>query len=209
MLNLYVSETLPPDVSLVASADAPVPTILPEMLFGDAPSVTIKIVDVAGGISSTSGVGILNVAIGVAGSTPVSSNTFITSGDAWVGKLALNTSALNTLMGSMAALNARLQIQLLDVNGQPQTICFAPIKILQSVIPATLFTGNTWLILGDDGLIYQLTAIVINGVPTISPQLYNNQNVTAPSSVTITGNDSVSYTYVVQVVSGIPTLVNQ
>jgi len=209
MLNLYVSETLPADVSLVASADSPIPTMLPKFVFGDAPSVTIRIVDGAGGIASTSGQFQLNVALGIPGEAPISQNAFIQSGTAWLGKLQLNSAALQTLIGDMAVLNCTLQIQLLDVNGQPQTICMAPMKILESVLPVSLSATTLGLITGDDGVIYQLTALVVNGTPTISPVVYGNQNITAPTTVSITGNDSQTYTYVVLLVNDVPTLVNQ
>ena len=209
MLTIYISEALPPDKSLVASPSSPVPTILPNFVLGDCPTTFIQLVDGAGNIAADSGNGELNVAIGIPGQTPISQEGFISSTQGWIGKLQLNTQALVTLIGGLNILNATLQVQLLDVNGQPQTMAMIPIKIAQSVLPVSLSSNIAGLILGSDGLIYQMTALIINGVPTIQPILYGNQNVTAPNSVTIKGNDGNNYTYIVQVINGVPTLVKQ
>ena len=208
MLNLFISTSLPAINSLVASQIAPVPVQLAPMTFGDATSCTITLVDGQGNLSPQSGVGNLQAAIGIAGQTPVTSEFFIPSGTAWVGKLTFNSAALQTLLAGASEVKCAFQVQITDNAGQPQTVCYVPVKILNSVIPATIQT-LLGLITGSDGNVYQLSVLVVNGVPTIVPSIFAFQNVTAPTFVTITGNDGNSYNYYVVIVNGIPTLVQE
>lgn len=208
MINLYISTALRADNSLVASQIAPVPVQLTPMVFGDAISCSITLVDGGGNLDPQTGVGNIQVAIGIAGQTPVTNEFFIPAGTSWYGKLTLNSAALQTLLAGATEIKCWLQVQLTDNAGQPQTVCYVPVRVLNSVIPATIQTV-LGLITGSDGNVYQLSVLVVNGIPTIVPSIFAFQNITAPTFVTIIGNDTNSYNYYVVIVNGVPTLLQQ
>lgn len=148
MTAFYISEVLGPQNSLVFSAQTPSPISFPDLTFSDALDSTFYIVDGSGGYSAESGAdgSTFTVSIGELDIAVYTNSGFtISSGPpaGWTGTLSPNGDSLYALFQGRDSMILKLQVKVVDSEGNSRTYLSMPVRIINSMAPATVLVPIT------------------------------------------------------------------
>lgn len=140
-LALYISEVLSPTNALVESAQTPSPIGFSDLNFSDVLSSQIFIVDGSGGYSAASGAVGSSITISI-GELDIAvwsnSNWTIISGPpaGWSGQISPDGDSLYDLFQGRESMILKIQIKVVDAQGNSRTYLSMPVRILNSMAPA-------------------------------------------------------------------------
>ncbi len=136
-MDIFISEKLSPDKSIVSSKLTPVPVNFPSLIFGDSIATNIYTVDGEGDFASSSGANnySIKVGIGFRGETVTWLNsTWTQITDGWTGYLNLISAEMLALFNGHTSIVATLEVKLTNPASNTQTIASIPFNLVLPVI---------------------------------------------------------------------------